>query len=123
MAEIIPVTRRIREYIYRNVDDSFISNNNYDEILDYYLDIANKKNKSLVWVYQSMVLVGLGNYVDFDSDIYQASLMAYVDVLALIYNNKFDCLPFYEETCVLEGSLYDDMLFMEKNGLVRKLDN
>ena len=110
---IIPVTSKVREYLHNNVDDSNINPCNYNEILDFYYDIAEKNNKSLVWIYQSMVLAGLGDYVDFESDIYQASLMAYVDVLALIYNNKFDYLPFYEETCVLEGSLYDDMLFMD----------
>ena len=123
MSEIIPVTRKVREYIYRDVDDSNIDVSNYDEILNYYLNIAKENDKSLVWVYQSMVLSGLGNYVDMDSDIYQASLMAFVDVISIVNSDKREQLPFFEDMCILEGHLYDDMLFIEKNIKVRKLDN
>ena len=123
MAEIIPVTRKVREYIYSGVDDSGVSYDCYDEVLNKYLNMAVTKNKSLVWVYQNMVLSGFGNYVDFDSDIYQASLMAFVDVISILNSDENVYLPFFEDMCILEGHLYDDMLFREKYGKVRKLDN
>ena len=90
---------------------------------EWIIDFAKENDKSLVWVYQSMVLSGLGNYIDMDSDIYQASLMAFVDVISIVNSDKREQLPFFEDMCILEGHLYDDMLFIEKNIKVRKLDN
>ncbi len=117
-SNIIPVTKEIRDYIRSNSNDreDLVD---FDSDLEKYMQKAEDYDKSLVWVYQSMVLDGYGRYIDMNSDIYQASLIAYVDVLSVIENKK-ENLPFFEKFCVLEGDLYNQMLLFDKKKRVKK---
>ncbi|MBQ6494847.1 MAG: hypothetical protein IJI49_02465 [Bacilli bacterium] len=114
--DIIPVTRAIRKYLStseRNKDEK-IDLSCFDDDLEEYMIIASEIDKSLVWVYQSMVLDGYGKYIDRDSDIYQASLIAFSDVLTFANNDIIWMLPIYEEDCILNGRIYNDLLFIDR---------
>ena len=114
--DIIPVTRAIRKYLStseRNKDEK-IDLSCFDDDLEEYMIIASEIDKSLVWVYQSMVLDGYGKYIDRDSDIYQASLIAFSDVLTFANNDIVWMLPIYEEDCILNGRIYNDLLFIDR---------
>ena len=78
-------------------------------------DIAKKMHKSLVWVYQEMVLSGYGECIDKNSDIYQESLLAYEEVsLALTILPK-DEERWFEENHILTGNINEKKLIHTKD--------
>ena len=114
--DIIPVTSAIRKYLRSGVEDKNkrIDLSSFDNDLEEYMVFASENDKSLVWVYQNMVLDGYGKYIDRDSDIYQASLIAFSDILRFANNDVIWMLPVYEEDCILNGRFYNDLLFIER---------
>lgn len=114
--DIIPVTSAIRKYLRSGVEDKNkrIDLSSFDNDLEEYMVFASENDKSLVWVYQNMVLDGYGKYIDRDSDIYQASLIAFSDILTFANNDVIWMLPVYEEDCILNGRFYNDLLFIER---------
>ena len=78
------------------------------------IDIAKKLNKSLIWVYQELVLNGYGEDIDPNSEIYQVALLANEDVSIIKdkYNKKE--LIWYENLCILNGHLYEEMLCVKR---------
>ena len=120
MSEIIPVTRDIRKYL-EDGNEVVANISNYDEALKYYTSVALVNGKSLIWVYQSLVLSGYGKYVDINSDMYQVSLMAYLDVLKIMSGSKKKRISFFEKYCILDGTIYEDMFKIEQLGKVRSL--
>lgn len=114
--EIVPVTSAIRKYLSSGAEDKNerIDLSHFDDDLEEYMLFASENDKSLVWVYQSMVLDGYGKYIDRESDIYQASLIALSDILTFANDNVIWMLPVYEEDCILNGRLYNDLLFIDR---------
>ena len=126
--EIIPVTSEIRKYLrdielndrekekfFPIVRDGYylkkerskyvISNDKcnsaiVDMRMAFYKDVANKIDKSLVWVYQQLVLDGYGNYISSDSDVYRTAALAYSDMEYFIDNNDTKGLECYESYCL-----------------------
>ena len=115
--EIVPVTSAIRKYLSSGAEDKNerIDLSHFDDDLEEYMLFASDNDKSLVWVYQSMVLDGYGKYIDSKSDIYQASLIALTDVISFAHLDILWMLPTYEEDCILGGRIYNDLLFLERS--------
>ena len=78
-------------------------------------DIAKKMNKSLVWVYQEMVLSGYGECIDKNSDIYQASLLAYEEVSLAQSILPKDEEKWFEENHILAGNSNEKKLIHKKD--------
>lgn len=140
--EVIPVTSLIRDYLKEmEVSDeekdrfsSIVSEGHYlkkerfkyiitndkdnktniDDKISFYNNIATKLDKSLVWVYQELVLNGYGEYIDHNSDIYKASLLAYSDISYFIEKNDIEGLKFYEKYCILDKNIYGDCVISKK---------
>ena len=77
-------------------------------------DIASKMDKSIIWIYQELVLKGYGEYIDENSDMYQASLLAYNDVMLALNNHPEEVVRWYEDFCILNGSLYEEAVIYKK---------
>ncbi len=120
-SEIVPVTRRIRDYLFSDMEECN-SALLYDNALMTYYNVASRDGKSDIWVYQNLVLDGFGRYVDGDSDMYQEALLAYSDVIKIVNSDKKDSLDFFEEVCILEGDIYKEMLREEQFRRIRKKD-
>ena len=120
-SEIVPVTRRIRDYLFSDMEECN-SALLYDNALMTYYNVASRDGKSDIWVYQNLVLDGFGRYVDGDSDMYQEALLAYSDVIKIVNSDKKDSLDFFEEVCILEGDIYKEMLREEQLRRIRKKD-
>ena len=71
-------------------------------------DIARKMGKSIIWVYQELVLSGYGEYIDKNSDIYKVSLLAYKDVQSILKKSTKEEVIWFENFCVLNGTLYEE---------------
>lgn len=120
-SEIVPVTRRIRDYLFSDMEECN-SALLYDNALMTYYNVASRDGRSDIWVYQNLVLDGFGRYVDGDSDMYQEALLAYSDVIKIVNSDKKDSLDFFEEVCILEGDIYKEMLREEQFRRIRKKD-
>ena len=70
-------------------------------------DVAKKLNKSIIWVYQEMVLSGYGKYIDSESTIYQVAALAKKDVSI---NLKKEEMIEYENSYLLNGNIYEEKL-------------
>ena len=125
--EVIPVTSLIRDYLKEmEVSDeekdrfsSIVSEGHYlkKERFKYIItnDKDNKTNiDDLVWVYQELVLNGYGEYIDHNSDIYKASLLAYSDISYFIEKNDIEGLKFYKKYCILDKNIYGDCVISKK---------
>ena len=106
--------------IYDKNDQDFYLDNikKTEEKVKFYKDIAKKLNKSYIWVYQEVVLDGYGNYVDVNSDIYKASLLAYKDVYGL--DTDTDFISEFENAFILAGHFYDEDFESNKKILSRR---
>ena len=77
------------------------------------MGIANKLHKSLIWVYQELVLSGYGYDINEDSDIYQVSLLAYQDISSfLIQGDEKERM--FEDSHLLDGKQYECCYFKKK---------
>ena len=106
------------EYVLskKSEDEKFLRYCEYLKKVDFLKEIAFKLDKSLVWVYQSLVLDGYGHDVDISSDVYQASLYAYYDVLWMMeYGVREDVIDF-EQQHVLVGKRYGRLSNSKKKG-------
>ena len=140
--DIIPVTSSIREYLkemevsneekerfssiigdgyyFKKERFKYIITNDKDnkvnikDKISFYKEVSNKLDKSLVWVYQELVLNGYGNYINPSDDIYKASLLAYSDISYFIEKNDIEGLNFYERYCLLDNSFYGDNVISNK---------
>lgn len=89
-----------------NNDSDRLRQVEYLNRLQFLKNIANKINKSLIWVYQELVLSGFGLDVSEDSDIYQVSLLAYQDVSSFLYQGD-DGEKEFEDNYLLSGNRYE----------------
>ena len=129
---IIPVTKKIRDYLKSNQSvepdvsyglfDLEYSYSRSEMVVQKIMDLkwqALQQNKSLVWVYQELVLSGYGYDISHESDIYQVAKLAYEDMVVYLRKNVDEALV-YEECCVLEGNIYEK-LFMKKQENLKKM--
>ena len=93
--------------IFDSTDDKFYLDNinKTNKKIEHYKLIANRLNKSYIWVYQMIVLDGYGEFVDFNSDIYKATLLAYEDIGGLDDHDEY--VSYFENNFILNGHLYD----------------
>lgn len=82
-------------------------------------DIAKKINKSLIWVYQELVLLGFGDNIPEKSDIYQVSLIAFNDVSSFLNDEDRMDEILFENDYLLTGRMYEIMYY---TNMVKKLD-
>ena len=97
--------------LVRNGEDTYQVH--YDEEVQKKIEVLKKialdLDKSLVWVYETMVLDGYGDDIDAKSDIYQASMLAYKDV-SFIIRHEGEEVAFEQEANILNGHKYDKMV-------------
>lgn len=91
-----------------------IDNRLIEEKLLFLKSIKEKLDKSLIWVYQEMVLSGYGYNIDPESDIYKVTELAYEDRNIILKNKTEKDLIWYENFCMLQGNLYEEMLLLKK---------
>ena len=93
-----------------SMDSKLLYEKEIYEKIQFFMEVAEKLHKSLVWVYQEMVLYGYGYDIKSNSDIFKASMMAYEDVSYI--RDKFgDEEAFlYEENVILNSRLYDKLI-------------
>ena len=105
------VIKEIGKIIITNIEEDYQEKmETIDNKIFFLKDLAEKMDKSLVWVYQEMVLNGYGKYIDRNSDIYKASLLAYEDVELILNILPQDEERWYEDFCILNGDLYEQEL-------------
>lgn len=102
--------------IFDSTDDKFYLDNinKINKKIESYKLIANRLNKSYIWVYQMIVLDGYGEFVDSNSDIYIASFLAYQDVKDLSLSDD-EYMFNFEKNFILNGHLYDSEVKYSNN--------
>ncbi len=102
--------------IYDVTDEKFYldSINQTNKKIEFYKNVANRLNKSYVWVYQQVVIDGYGEYVDTNSDIYLASFLAYQDIKGLSDDDD-EYMYNFEKRFILNGHLYDSEIKYANN--------
>lgn len=108
------ITKKIGKTIITKKGEKIYNKNNVNNRLSFLNDIAQKLNKSLVWIYQEMVLDGYADEIKEESDIYQAALLAYNDIEYLLRNSNEKELTLFEEYYVLNGNFYNQKINSQK---------
>ena len=117
--EIYKVIKGVGKTIIANKDNEAKNKKEtIQEKIIFLKDIARKMDKSLIWIYQELVLSGYGEYIDEDSDIYKAALLANKDVQNILKKSTEEYALWYEDFCVLNGTAYDEKVKPKK--LVRQ---
>lgn len=109
------ITKKIGKTIITKKGEKIYNKNSINNRLNFLSDIAQKLNKSLIWIYQEMVLDGYAEEISEESDIYQAALLAYKDTEYLLRNSNEQELILFEEYYVLNGTFYNQKLEIQKS--------
>ncbi len=76
----------------------------------FFKDIASKMNKSIIWIYQELVISGYGEYISENSNMYQAALLAYEYEKEILKIHNEETVKQFEDSHILSGTLYEEEL-------------
>ena len=104
----------------RDSDNDMIHQAEYLNNVLFLREVARKVGKSLIWVYQELVLNGYGDDISMDSDIYQTSLLAYADVYSFLSNSSQENISSFEDDVILVGNQYEEMFHQRCKKIKKK---
>ena len=108
------IHKKSNEIIIKNKKETY-DKEKVNKKLEFLTETARKLGKSKVWIYQEMVLSGEGSSIEEDTDIYQIAKLANEDVSTMLKEASEQEVIWFEDNCVLQGHLYEEMLSLQKN--------
>ena len=88
--------------------------------INFLTDIANKLDKSTIWIYQELVLCGYGEYIETENFIYKIAKLAYDDI-SVLSENTLEEIENTKYNYLLNGKVYEELLIQKQDYIKKEL--